>query len=122
MSCDDGVAVLVQAAGAPGVTAVVPAEVPVRDSRCCVKMLPSIFVLNSQAAILTVTLEAVLDTLATLDLNAHADPVAAHLCDNGFEDRVPVSSLVKLLRDAGVPPARAVAVKNTVTRNPASPV
>jgi hypothetical protein len=34
MSCDDGVAVRVQAAGAPGVTAAVPADV--RDTGCCV--------------------------------------------------------------------------------------
>ncbi len=68
-----------------------------------------------QAAEATVSLVAVLDSLASLNLNAYADPVAAHLCDSGFEDCVLISSLVKLLRDAGVPPARAVAVKNAAT-------
>ncbi len=69
-----------------------------------------------------VPVQVVLDTLAALDLGAHVDPVASHLCDNGFEDFVPVSSLVKLLREAGVLAARAIAVKNTITTNRASEV
>ncbi len=75
-----------------------------------------------QASQAIVSLEAVLGTLGALKLHAHADSVAAHLCDKGFEDDVPISSLVQLLRDAGVPPARAVAVKNTVLRSIAPPV
>ncbi len=70
------------------------------------------------------SVETVIDTLTALDLGAHADPVAAHLCDSGFEDFVPLSNLIKLLRDAGVPPARAITVKNTVAQSlpVASPV
>ncbi len=69
-----------------------------------------------------VSVEAVLGTLAALDLGAHVDPVANHLCDNGFEDFVPVSSLIKLLREAGVVAARAIAVKNMLAQNTVSPV
>jgi hypothetical protein len=109
----------VQAAGAPGVTAAVPAEVPVVGVKSLTRVFNCLLCVLTpwQAVEASVSLVAVLDSLATLNLNAHADPVAAHLCDNGFEDRVPISGLVKLLRDAGVPPARAVAVKNAVTTN-----
>jgi hypothetical protein len=112
--------VRVQAAGAPGVTAAVPAEVG--GFGCYVNVLPSICSLNSQAVSATVSVEAVLDTLGSLNLTAHVDRVATHLGDNGFEDQVPLGSLVQLLCDAGVPPSRSVAVKNAVVRNLASPV
>ncbi len=43
MSCDDVVVVLVQASGALGVTAVVPADV--RDASCCVLVFAELFAL-----------------------------------------------------------------------------
>ncbi len=61
-----------------------------------------------------VSAELLLHTLGTVGAKSHADTVAALLCDSGFEDNVPISSLVKLLRDAGVSPVRAIVAKNAV--------
>ncbi len=84
--------------------------------------LCSFGVVTFQAASSMVSVQTVIDTLAALDLGALADPVAAHFCDSGFEDFVSLSNLIKLLRDAGVPPARAIAVKRAVAQSLASPV
>ncbi len=82
-------------------------------------MLYRVLVL-SQAFNATVPLLAVLAALGDLNLDAHADSFATYIRDKIIEDQVPMHSLVKLLRDAGVPPARAVAVKHAVNIIPAS--
>lgn len=61
-----------------------------------------------------VTLDSILAQLRTLGLELHEDAVAAHLLDSGFDDTVPLKELVKHLRDAGVPAAKAVGVRSAL--------
>jgi hypothetical protein len=81
-----------------------------------------LYCMQTASSILSVETKPILDTLNALDLSVHAGPVATQLCDSGFEHQVPVSSVVKILNDAGVPHSRAIAVKVVVTRSMTSPV
>jgi hypothetical protein len=72
---------------------------------------------SSSATAASVTVAAVLEALGPLGLQEHCEPVAGHLIDNGYEELVPLSGLVKLLRDAGLPPTRALAVKSAVLQS-----
>ncbi len=55
---------------------------------------------------------AVVEALNQLGFQEHGDRVAGHLLDLGYELSVPLSGLVALLREAGMPPTRALAVKS----------
>ncbi len=78
--------------------------------------------MKRQAASPMVSLNNILNALGTLGLQQHAEAVAGHLIDNGFEEMVPIGGLVKLLRDAGLPPTRALAVKNLLVEGSATPL
>ncbi len=67
-------------------------------------------------------LDDIISQLRLLGLGAHEDPVAAHLLDSGFEVEVPLKDLVQNLRDAGVPAAKAVAVRSALATGVSSPL
>ncbi len=58
-----------------------------------------------------VSVVAIIEQLAAMGLTEHETKVAETLLDAGCEDTVPLSDIVKHLRDAGVPAGRALALK-----------
>ena len=58
-----------------------------------------------------VSVVAIMKQLAAMGLADHETKVADKLFDAGCEDTVPLSDVVKHLRDAGVPTGRALALK-----------
>ncbi len=61
-----------------------------------------------------VLVASVLQQLTALGLAEYDNRVAEVLLDHGYEDIVPLRDLVQYLRDAGIPAARALAIKNVV--------
>ena len=57
----------------------------------------------------------VMAQLTAMGLVDHEDKVAETLLDAGCEDTVPLNQIVKYLRDAGVPAARALALKTALS-------
>ena len=58
-----------------------------------------------------VSVVAIIEQLAVMGLSDHETKVADTFFDAGCEDTVPLSDIVKHLRDAGVPTGRAMALK-----------
>ncbi len=61
-----------------------------------------------------VSLDDVLATMEKLGLSDHAERVAGCVIDDCFEDGVPLSSVAKVLRKAGLPPTQALAVRTAL--------
>jgi hypothetical protein len=77
--------------------------------------------LSQGAAEGVVLLDDILSQLRRLGLEDHEEPVAVHLVDSGYEVEVPLKDLLKHLRDAGVPTAKAVAVRSALSIGVSSP-
>ena len=63
----------------------------------------------------TVSVAIVLEQLVVIGLSEYDNRVADAFIEAGFEDAVPLKDLVQLLRSAGVPSARALALKAAIT-------
>ena len=68
-----------------------------------------------------VSVVAIIEQLAAMGLADHETKVADTLFDAGCEDTVPLSDVVKHLRDAGVPTGRAMALKAVLATAGLSP-
>ena len=83
-------------------------------TRVCIVLLLVI----PQASDATVTIDAIRAAFTALNISGLANASVGFMLDQGYEEIVPVSNLVKLLRDSGLDPSTALDVKKAALKNP----